>query len=93
MFSTGAVSREAEDTHLTTGNEQQLKRAGGVLDWGLPSLLKWVPLPSWPSWRTLLLQTDQNKELQTQDLTQQKLMDYVKVENEHLIPHLKKTRL
>lgn len=42
MFSTGAVSREAEDAHLTTGNEQQLKRAGGVLDWGLPSLLKWV---------------------------------------------------
>lgn len=59
------------ERHVTltssTGNEQQLKRVG--LGAGLGTILipKRSPLPFWHSWRTLLLPTDQNKELQMQD--------------------------
>lgn len=51
----------------STGNEQQLKRVGCSAGLGTILTPKWAPLPSWHSWRTLLLPTDQNKELQMQD--------------------------
>lgn len=49
------------------GNEQQLKRVGWGAGLGTILIPKQAPLPFWHSWRTLLLPTDQNKELQMQD--------------------------
>ena len=54
----GPGPERRETLTSSSGNEQQLKRVGEGAGRGTILTPKWAPLPSWHSWRTLLLQAD-----------------------------------